>query len=66
LGAMHPPTALPDRVVEPLGVADAATPCHPVDSPRPDSLLRACAVPVRDLAIEQIGGGGGADVWLVS
>ena len=50
------------RRVGALGMGDAAARGHPVDVARDDRLVRAEAVAVQDLALEQVGHGGEADV----
>ena len=48
--------------LEALGMRDAAAGGHPVDLAGPDRLLGTHAVPMHDLAVEQIRDGGEADV----
>ena len=50
--------ALGARLLEALAVRDAAPRRHPVHLVRADRLLRADAVAVHDLAVEQVGRGG--------
>src|SRR3546814_1526446 len=47
--------ALAARPLEALAVGDALARGHPVDLARPDRLLRADAVAMHDLAVEQVG-----------
>jgi hypothetical protein len=62
LDAEEPGFALAERRRRSLGVNDAAPGRHPVDRARPDRLHRAEAVAVQDLAVEEIGHGGEADM----
>src|SRR5688500_8915356 len=61
LDAVHA-AAFAARALEALGVRDAAAGGHPVHLARPDRLLGADAVAMHDLAVEEVGEGGQADV----
>ena len=62
LDAEHLPLGVPDFVAGAFGVDDAATGRHPVDVARTYRLLVAEAVPVHDLAVEEVGDRGQPDM----
>src|SRR5690606_37787674 len=58
--------AMSTQVLEALGMSNALARSHPVDLARLNCLLGAEAVAMHDLAVEQIGDGGQADVGVRS
>ena len=61
LDAMHR-AAFGPRALEPFRMGDAAPRRHPIDLARANGLFAAQTVAVHDLAVEQIGDGGKADM----